>query len=128
MRPEKSETGAMPESTMATPIPFPVGSESVSPSCVRNSLAFFTTVFVTLLVSDASGESGDAASGASIEIDETPGSASSDFRALEGTVTAMTLTRGDVWPTLKPALCRADSTEPQLLLWSTVMLLSLIHI
>jgi len=38
---------------------------------VRSSLAFFTRVFVALFVSDASGESGDAASGASIEIDET---------------------------------------------------------
>ena len=92
----------MPESTMATPMPLPVGSVSVSPSSARRSL--FLIRPVPVFVSSPSADSGEDVTGASMEIDATPGSVSNHARSLVEMVSAIALARGAMWPT-RDAVC-----------------------
>ena len=114
----------MPESMMATPMPLPVGSVSVSPSSARSSL-FFTSPLPVLL-KRPSEESGAEVTGASMEIDATPGSVSSHARSLVEMENEIALASGASRKIVTPRLRSAVCSEAQSRLLSARMMTAMV--
>ncbi len=103
----------MPESMIAMPIPLPVGSASVSPSCERRSLAFLAAFTSSVGLRKSCAASGAEATGASVDTDSMPGSASSQARSLGESFNEIALDRHACRPTRMPLLRNVFNSEAQ---------------